>query len=155
MPAIHTFSCKTLLQAPVEDVFQFFCSIENLEKMTPSSLRFETLTPKPIRIQQGSIIDHRIHLHGIPMRWRTEICVWEPPNRFVDRQLIGPYSLWEHEHRFEFLDGSTQMTDTVRYRSKGWLFEPLIERFFVRKQVEAIFQHRTERIQALFGNSTC
>lgn len=138
------------LPRPIAEVFPFFANAHNLGVLTPPWLHFEILTPDPIEMRPGSLIDYRIRIHGIPMRWRTEITAWEPPFRFVDEQRRGPYRLWHHEHRFEERDGGTVCTDIVHYRAPGGPFHPLIERFFVRPDVDRIFAYRTRRMQELF-----
>jgi ligand-binding SRPBCC domain-containing protein len=98
-------------------------------------------------MEVGALIDYRIHWRGLPMRWRSEISVWEPPHRFVDRQVRGPYRLWHHEHHFAERDGGTEISDQVRYAVWGGA---LIERLFVRRDVEAIFDYRRQRLAELF-----
>jgi len=101
-------------------VFPFFAEARNLETLTPPWLKFEVLTPAPIVMRPGTLIDYRIRVHGLPIRWRTEITAWDPPHRFVDVQLHGPYTLWHHTHTFEERDGGTLCLDHVRYcRARG------------------------------------
>ena len=90
---------------PIEEVFAFFSDARNLEAITPSWLGFRILSPEPIVMQPGARIDYRINMHGLPLRWVSEIERWDPPNEFVDVQLQGPYRLWRHTHRFEPVDG--------------------------------------------------
>ena len=132
---------------PLSQVFPFFAAAENLERLTPSWLRFEILSPLPIEMKVGTLIDYRISLYGIPMRWRTLISAWEPPYRFVDEQLIGPYAVWWHQHTFSERDGGTVISDRVCYRAPlGFLAHPLL----VRRQLRRIFDFRTEAIRAQF-----
>lgn len=132
-----------------EDVFPFFAEARNLEAITPPWLRFEVLTPAPIVMQPGTLIDYRIRIHGIPIGWRTEIREWNPPHRFVDVQLRGPYVLWHHTHTFEARDGGTLCRDHVRYWPRGGR---LVNWLFVRRDVERIFAFRQERLRELLGN---
>ena len=99
----------------IEDVFAFFSEARNLEAITPPWLGFRIISPGPIDLRPGARIHYRIRLHGLPLRWVTEIRTWEPPHEFVDVQLQGPYRLWHHTHRFEPVDGGTLVRDTVRY----------------------------------------
>ena len=85
------------------DVFPFFSDADNLERLTPPWLRFQVVTPGPIRLKVGTCIEYRLRIRGVPIRWISEITAWEPPHRFVDRQVRGPYRLWIHEHRFRGL----------------------------------------------------
>jgi ligand-binding SRPBCC domain-containing protein len=130
-----------------DEVFPFFAEARNLETITPPWLRFEVLTPGPIEIRSGTLIDYRIRIHGIPLRWRTEIPEWNPPRQFVDVQQRGPYTFWHHTHTFEESDGGTLCRDFVRYRSRGGA---LTHWLFVRRDVERIFQYRQRRLRELF-----
>jgi ligand-binding SRPBCC domain-containing protein len=142
-----TLETELWLPRPLEEVFGFFAEARNLEALTPPWVGFEVLTPAPIAMERGTLIDYRIRVHGIPLRWRTEIAEWKPPYRFVDRQLRGPYTLWHHTHSFEERDGGTLCRDRVRYRPRGGA---LIHWLFVRRDVERIFRFREERMKELF-----
>lgn len=144
----HTFRDEIWLPRPRTEVFPFFADARNLAVITPPWVRFETLTPTPIDMRPGALIDYRIRLHGFPMRWRTEIETWEPPFRFTDRQLRGPYRLWHHTHTFEERDGGTLCRDEVRYAVWGGA---LVERFFVRGDIRRIFAFRREKLTELFS----
>jgi ligand-binding SRPBCC domain-containing protein len=141
------FESELCLPRPRAEVFAFFGDAENLEAITPPWLRFEVLTPKPIAMQPGALIDYRLRIHGIPIRWRTEIAEWSPPCRFVDVQVRGPYTLWHHTHIFEEQEGGTLCRDIVRYRPPGGAF---IDQLFVRRDVEKIFAYRAQRLRELF-----
>ena len=136
------------LPRPRDEVFPFFAEARNLEAITPPWLQFEVLTPAPIAMRRGTIIDYRIRVHGIPIRWRTEIAEWQPPHRFVDVQLRGPYTLWHHKHTFETRDGGTLCADQVRYRPRGGA---LMNWLFVRRDVEKTFRYRQQRRKEIFG----
>jgi ligand-binding SRPBCC domain-containing protein len=136
---------------PPEAVFPFFADAQNLEELTPSWLSFRILTPLPIDLRQGARIDYRIALHGVPIRWRTEIARWEPPHAFADRQLRGPYAVWHHTHTFTPCDGGTVLGDEVEMRPKGGPLAPLLMAVFVRRDVERIFRHRARTLAERFG----
>ncbi len=138
--------------ASLDAVFDFFSRARNLEELTPPWLRFEVLTPEPIVMQPGTLIDYRIIIHGIPIRWRTEITRYEPPAIFTDRQLSGPYSLWDHAHTFESISpGVTQARDVVVYRPRGGVLAPLVNSLFVQRDVERIFAFRQAKLSERFG----
>lgn len=145
-----TLTTEQWLPQRRDALFPFFAEAENLEKITPPFLGFRILTPGPIQMRQGTIIDYRILLHGIPIRWRTEITVWEPPFRFVDTQVRGPYRQWIHEHTFEELEGGTLCRDRVDYRVPGGA---LVHRLLVERDVRAIFAFRREALARRFGRS--
>lgn len=137
---------RTEIPRPRDEVFDFFSRAENLERLTPANLRFRILTPLPIEMREGALIDYRLRLNGIPLKWRTLISTWDPPNVFVDTQLKGPYRQWIHTHRFTELEsGSTLMEDEVRYRLP---FGPLgmIALPIVRRQVRGIFEYREKAL---------
>jgi len=141
---LHT---ELWLPRPRHEVFPFFGEARNLETLTPPWLKFEVLTPAPIIMRPGTLIDYRIKIHGIPIRWRTEITEWDPPHRFVDNQLSGPYSLWHHTHTFEEKEGGTLCTDDVRYWPRGGA---LMNWLFVRRDVDRIFAYRRQRLLEIF-----
>lgn len=144
----HTLERKIIIKKPVSEVFDFFSRAENLERITPSFLNFKIITPLPIEIKKGTIIDYVIRLNGIPMKWKTEITKWEPPFLFEDTQIKGPYKIWIHEHKFESLGDETLMTDTVKYLSYGGIFEFIPHKLIVKNKVEKIFEYR----EKVFGN---
>jgi hypothetical protein len=143
-----TLQTELWLPRPRDEIFPFFAEARNLETLTPPWLQFEVLTPAPIQMRPGALIDYRIRVHGLPIRWRTEIAEWQPPHRFVDVQLRGPYTLWHHTHTFQERDGGTLCADSVRYRPRGGAF---MNWLFVRRDVEKIFQYRRQRMEAIFG----
>jgi len=134
------------LPLPIEKVFDFFADVANLQRITPPELNFTIITPLPLVMQEGAIIDFRLSLMGVPFEWQTEISAWEPPHRFVDRQIKGPYAEWVHTHTFRARkENRTIMDDDVSYALPslplGELAHPL-----VRKQLERIFAYRKEAI---------
>jgi ligand-binding SRPBCC domain-containing protein len=144
-----TFQTEVWLPRPREEIFQFFSDAANLETITPSWLKFKILTVFPLRVQAGALIDYRLRVRGFPLRWQTEITEWDPPRRFVDVQKRGPYRLWHHTHTFEDRDGGTLCSDHVRYRPRGGA---LVNRLFVRRDVERIFTFREQRLKEIFGS---
>ena len=115
--AEHILKRSLTIHLPREQVCEFFADAGNLERITPPQLNFQIITPRPLDIGAGTLIDYWLRLRGLPLRWRTEISVWEPPFRFVDRQLSGPYKQWIHKHTFTELGPSeTLIEDEVRYR---------------------------------------
>lgn len=142
---------EQLVNKPLAEVFPFFADAHNLEAITPGFLRFRVLTPKPIEMKPGITIDYALRLNGLPMRWKSEIPVWEPPTRFVDQQLKGPYTRWHHEHLFTETGDGTLVIDRVDYELPGWVLAPLANAIFVRGSLLRIFEHRRARIAELLG----
>jgi ligand-binding SRPBCC domain-containing protein len=135
------------LPRPIDEVFAFFGDAGNLERMTPPWLSFKILTPRPIDMRAGTLIDYRIALHGIPMKWRTKITTWNPPFEFVDEQLSGPYRRWHHRHTFAEEAGGTRVGDIVDYDVLGgWL----VNKVFVERDVRKIFDFRETTLKKLF-----
>lgn len=142
------FHAELWLPRSRHEVVQFFADAQNLETLAPSWLKFNVLTPAPIQMRTGTLIDFKLRVHGLPFRWQSEITLWDPPHRFIDEQRRGPYRLWIHEHRFEERDSGTLCVDHVRYAVLGgWL----VENCFVRRDVERIFAFRRERLLELFA----
>jgi ligand-binding SRPBCC domain-containing protein len=135
-----------LPRAP-QEVFPYFAEAGNLQQLTPAFLNLEILTPLPIEMQLGTAIDYRIRLHGLPIHWRTEITEWDPPYKFVDTQVRGPYRWWIHEHQFLIEREGTRAADRVDYGiTCGRLAHPL----FVKRDLRRIFSYRAARLQGIF-----
>jgi len=142
---IHLLERSQRVEVPVEQAFAFYGDALNLEPLTPPWLHFELTTAGELAFQPGTLLDYRLRLHGVPVRWRTRIETWEPPARFVDTQVKGPYSLWEHTHLFE-PDGSgaTVIRDRVLYAIPLGPLGALAHRLFVRRDLERIFDYRRD-----------
>lgn len=147
----HTLDYELKLPAPREQVFAFFADATNLEMITPPELEFHIITPLPIEIKEGALIDYKLGLFGMSLRWTTLISAWNPPKHFVDTQLKGPYALWEHTHTFEELpDGGTLARDHVVYKLP---LSPLgdVAYPFVKSQLTKIFEFRQKKMVEVFG----
>lgn len=142
----HVFATKMQLPLPQEQVFAFFADAANLERITPPELQFQILTQQPMQLREGALIDYRLRLFHIPLRWQTQITRWRPPIEFVDEQLHGPYRLWVHRHRFRSDHDHAIIEDDVHYRLPfaplGELVHPL-----VRLELQRIFRFRAEAIR--------
>jgi ligand-binding SRPBCC domain-containing protein len=143
----HTLIREQVLPRMPDEVFSFFADAGNLEAITPPWLRFAVVTPRPIAMGVGTLIEYRLTLHRLPIRWLTRIDVWEPGVRFVDLQLRGPYALWHHTHEFEPAgDDRTLMRDVVRYALPLGPLGAAAHRLFVRRDLARIFAFRAETI---------
>ena len=136
------------MELPIERAFAFYGDAQNLEPLTPPWLHFQVLTPKPIEMGAGTLLDYRLRLHRVPIRWQTRIETWEPPRRFVDVQVRGPYKLWEHTHTFEEDGpGATIIHDRIRYSIPLGPIGTLAERVLVRRDLRQIFDYRRDAIE--------
>ena len=142
---------EQFIPQPLDRVWDFFSNAENLERLTPGFLNFSILTPTPITMYAGTLIDYRIKLFGVPMKWRTEIKQWEPGANFVDQQLSGPYRLWHHQHTFEAVDGGTKMVDRVDYALPLGFLGRLAHVLFVKRTLACIFRYRYEAVDSIFS----
>lgn len=144
----RVFTASQWVPTALDETFAFFADAGNLERITPPILRFRIITPAPITMRVGTLIDYRLRLRGIPIRWRTEITAWDPPRSFTDVQLRGPYRKWVHRHDFVEEDGGTRVDDTVRYAVPGGA---LVDRLIVRPDLDRIFGYRRRAIRELLG----
>jgi len=151
MSFLYELQREQWVPRPLDEIFAFFSDAHNLELLTPEFLHFQILTAGPIRLAPGARIDYRLCLHGIPVRWTSEIVRWEPPHLFEDVQLAGPYSQWRHAHRFAAAGGGTAMTDLVHYALPFGLLGRAVHSLLVRRDVERIFDYRYDRIRERFG----
>ncbi|MEL7496404.1 MAG: SRPBCC family protein [Planctomycetota bacterium] len=144
----YVLTASMTVDLPIQPVFEFFSDAMQLESITPPWLHFSVLTPQPIEMRKGLLLDYKLYLHRIPIKWRTEIAEWDPPYRFVDTQLKGPYKRWYHTHTFEEHNGQTLVKDHVHYIPRGG---SLIHRFFVKPDLLKIFGYRQEQLAKLFA----
>lgn len=152
MSRTHTLERTQRVELPIDEVFAFYGDALNLERITPPWLGFEVTTPGPIEMGVGTLIEYRLRLHRVPVRWRTRIESWEPPERFVDVQVRGPYSLWEHTHTFEEDGpGATVIRDRVRYSIPFGPVGELADRLLVRRDLKQIFDYRRDAVARELG----
>lgn len=146
----HILEREQIIKHPIREVFDFFADAVNLEKITPPQLNFHIITPQPIDIKKGTLIEYQLKLRGLPIKWKTEITEWNPPFAFVDTALKSPYKQWIHLHTFEEgKNGETIMRDRVRYRLP---FEPLgdFAHWYVKKELKYIFDYRYRVVKEYF-----
>jgi hypothetical protein len=150
---MQTLTRTQMLPASPDELFAFFETPENLARITPPWLGFRILTPSPIAMREGALIDYTVRWLGLRVRWTTLITDYSPPVRFVDQQIRGPYSFWHHTHEFEEVSGGTRMCDTVRYVLPAGPVGTLLHTLLVRRQLEEIFDYRTRIIGELFAQT--
>lgn len=150
---MHILRRQQQIPLPLESVFAFFQRPENLARITPPQLGFTILTPSPIEMKEGALIDYTIRVAGLRVHWTTHIAAYHPPFVFVDQQIRGPYAFWHHTHRFSECEGGTLMEDEVRYALPFGPVGTLAHDMFVRRQVEEIFAYRSNRIPVVLGLS--
>ncbi len=142
---------EQIIDRPRAEVFAFFEKPENLAKITPPSMRFKILTPGPVHMSSGALIDYTIRIFGIRRRWTTRITEYDPPRKFIDVQLRGPYVFWRHTHRFDETADGTRVVDGVEYIVPYGLLGDLIHALFIRRQLNRIFDYRARKIGGLFA----
>ncbi len=147
----YVLKTSQLVRRDIEEVFAFFSDAYQLERITPPFINIKNLTPRPIELKKGTLIDYSLRLRFLPMKWTTEICDWEPPFRFVDRQLRGPYKQWLHEQVFESVPEGTLVHDRVHYVVPGG---ELIHRLIVKNDVLNIFRYRQQRLDELLNQAS-
>jgi ligand-binding SRPBCC domain-containing protein len=147
---VQTLHKEQLIKKPIKEVFAFFEKPENLAIITPPSLGFQILTPLPIEMKDGALIDYTIRLRGIPVRWTTMVTDYDPPHKFVDVQIRGPYAFWHHTHMFKQVDDGTIMTDIVQYILPCGLLGRFVHAFSVEGQLKNIFEYRARKIEEYF-----
>lgn len=154
MPRIHVLERRQRVPLPIDAAFAFYGDAHNLERITPPWLGFEVTTPAPIEMGVGTLIEYRLCLHRVPVRWRTRIEAWEPPHRFVDAQVRGPYALWEHTHTFAE-DGpeATIIGDRVRYSIPFGPLGEVADRLLVRRDLKRIFDYRRDAVGRELGRA--
>ena len=148
---VYKIETSQYIKRSLTKVFDYFSRPENLAEITPSDLNFRILTPQPLEMKQGTIIDYTITLFKIPVHWRTLITTYEPPFKFVDEQIKGPYSLWHHTHFFKEVPGGVEIHDTVCYSIPFGFFGRLLHAIWIKKDLEYIFEYRKNVINEIFS----
>ena len=150
---LYNLKTEQQFDHPIEKVFDFFSRPENLSVITPEKMNFNIITPLPIHMGKGKIIDYTIKVLGFPVRWRSIISSYDLPNEFTDEQLLGPYAFWHHKHHFKKHNEGTLMFDTVTYAMPyGWLGR-LIHWLSVKNQLQWIFDFRAKKLEEIFSES--
>ncbi len=140
------------LQRSIDETFDFFADPRNLKELTPAFVGFQFLHEPPEMLAAGTLLDYRIRVFGLPVRWQTRIEVFEPPTRFEDIQLRGPYAYWRHVHTFtEDTRGGTAVRDEVAFAMPLGPLGTLAYHLFVERTLREIFDYRRDRLVALMG----
>jgi len=144
---MFTLRAEQWVPKPVEEVFEFFSDAQNLTALMPPGLDLH-IVRAPVVLGIGAIIEYQLTVKHIPLTWLSEIKVWEPPYRFVDVQVRGPYRSWTHEHTFKEKANGTLASDHVKYNVWGGT---IVQRWLVAPELQRIFNFRRERLQVIFG----
>jgi uncharacterized protein (TIGR01777 family) len=139
----------------MDEVIPFFSSEKNLEKITPHFLLFHVLGKSTLEMEEGTLIDYRLKIHGFPVRWQTRISKWQMNpvySEFVDEQISGPYARWHHTHGFEPVAGGTWLTDRVVFRLPWVSLGGQLALPWVQKDVRSIFEYRKKVISEIFSS---
>ena len=147
---VYKLKYSQVVDANIDEVFDFFSSPENLSILTPEKLNFKILSPTPILMKEGQIIDYTVKLLGVNVRWRTIITEYNRKDKFVDQQLKGPYSMWHHTHEFQELNGKVKMTDTILYAIPFGILGEIVNILWVKKDLDYIFKYREKAITKFF-----
>jgi len=153
MSRIYHLRRRLIVPHDQKKVFEFFTDVENLSLLTPRFVQFRILTPLPITLAPGVLLDYRLRIKGVPVHWQTEIDTFDPPHRFSDVQLRGPYRLWHHRHEFREVEGGTEISDEVDYAIPLGLLGALAHVWMVRRDLVKIFDYREARIREQFPQS--
>ena len=152
---IHQLRRKQVIPASLEEVWDFFSDPRNLNQITPPDLEFEILFGGEVKMYPGQLMAYKIRLLPlVKTRWLTEISQVREPFYFLDKQLQGPYRLWNHEHQFQAVSGGVEMIDQVTYQLPFGPLGELVHRIWVGPRLKRIFDYRTQIISKIFGDST-
>lgn len=142
------------LPLSVEEVFAFFYDVGNMQRITPCEIDFRVMTPLPMEMKKGAIVDYRLRLFGVPFNWRSEITHWEPPRKFVDEEVFGPYKMWVHTHNFWSHGEGAVVEDEILYRLPlppfGEIAYPL-----VWAELKRIMRYRRRMVRKLLVGDSC
>lgn len=150
---LYTFKKEQKISKSIIDVFDFFSKPENLSVITPNKMDFKILTPSPIEMKEGTLIDYTVKIMSFPIRWRTLITKYDPPSMFIDQQLKGPYSMWHHTHLFEKInDNETLIKDIILYAVPFSFIGSITHSLYIKRDLENIFDYRSQEIKRIFND---
>ena len=150
---LYTFKKEQRISKSIIDVFDFFSKPENLSVITPNKMDFKILTPSPIEMKEGTLIDYTVKIMSFPIRWRTLITKYDPPSMFIDQQLKGPYSMWHHTHLFEKInDNETLIKDIILYAVPFSFIGSITHSLYIKRDLENIFDYRSQEIKRIFND---
>ena len=150
---LYTFKKEQKISKSIIDVFDFFSKPENLSVITPNKMDFRILTPSPIEMKEGTLIDYTVKIMSFPIRWRTLITKYDPPSMFIDQQLKGPYSMWHHTHLFEKInDNETLIKDVILYAVPFSFIGSITHSLYIKRDLEKIFDYRSQEIKRIFND---
>jgi ligand-binding SRPBCC domain-containing protein len=149
---IYYYKSEQFLPTDISPAWDFFSSAKNLARITPPELDFKILTELDDKnIYQGMLIEYIVRpLFGIALQWQTEIWKIKKPEMFVDKQLKGPYKIWEHTHEFIEKEKGILMKDSVKYQLPFGIIGKMAHSLFVKQKIERIFNYRKEMLQKIF-----
>jgi ligand-binding SRPBCC domain-containing protein len=147
------FNASQLLNVTLNEAWDFFSSPKNLVRITPGFLDFKIIQPFDDReIYSGMHINYTVKpLFKIPVKWTTEITSVEKPFMFVDKQLKGPYALWEHTHRFTQKENGVLVEDRVRYALPFGIVGAIAHPLLVKNKIAQIFTFRKNVLEEIFN----
>ncbi len=133
---------RTKVNAPIEHVFKWHARDGAIQRLTPPWAPLKMIKRKGHGIDKGVRVTFEIRVAGIPMIWEAHHVEYKENRLFRDRQVKGPFSLWEHTHRFEARGADeTFMTDEVKFRLPfGFLSYPFYN--YAKKEFERMFHYR-------------
>eukprot|EP01104_Vermistella_antarctica_P016042 TRINITY_DN5392_c0_g1_i1.p1 TRINITY_DN5392_c0_g1~~TRINITY_DN5392_c0_g1_i1.p1 ORF type:complete len:208 (+),score=28.95 TRINITY_DN5392_c0_g1_i1:47-670(+) len=168
---VQVLSLRTHICEKRQKVWDFFSHAENLGEICPPNIQFTVVTPSPIKMFKGALIDYQVGVRGVTFPWRTLISHYDAPHSFVDQEEIGPYHLWHHSHSFQkaYTDGKTfgyaigaegdseftLMTDEIRFAVPFGRLGAFLGGWFVASEVRGIFDYRQQVINELFPETNC
>ena len=147
----HKLVTEQWVPQPIDRVFERYSDPKNLEALTPGFLHFKIVKVSHPKVQEGTVLDYQLKLHGIPLRWQSRITDWVPGKRFSDLQTRGPYAFWHHTHEFYEDRGGTVIRDNVAYKLPGWVPGDVLAHAYVKKDLEKIFMFRRRQIEKIFA----
>ena len=145
-----TIERRQVVPMPLAETFAFYAEPRNLARITPRWLHFRMVCGESLTMRKGLRIHYRIRPFGIPQRWTSEITEFDPPHRFVDEQIEGPYRSWRHVHEFREVAGGTEIFDRVAYELPLGPLGRIAHALVVRRQLQSIFGYRERTIARLF-----
>ena len=144
---------KQNLPISLDQAWELLSNPNNLQLITPPEMGFKIVSGNDRPLFAGQIIEYRVTpLLNISTRWISEITHIEHKKYFIDVQLYGPYSFWQHAHFLKEIEGGVEVEDLIHYNVPAGFLGKWLHPVLVKPKLNEIFNYRKNKLIELYGS---